>query len=164
MIKEIFEENFEPFYDLIAEIEFGNYYNPNDPSHVTWIKKRISSHFLRGARFFALYVDDDTPAGISAVLIEKMPEGIPCISKKSELLGIVVFPRYRCKGYASQLMKHAEEHSLSCGVYCMYVSTYAARHKTKAFYRSKGYIPVATLPDVNGPDDVGSIYMRKILQ
>jgi len=71
MIKEIFENDFDPFFNLMAEVECGNLFDFGNPNHINWPKKRISVHFYRKTRFFAYYLDDGTPVGFAGLLIEE---------------------------------------------------------------------------------------------
>ena len=163
MIKEILENDFGIFFNLIAEVECGNHFDFSNQKHIQWLKRRIAVHFFRGTNFFCYYLEDGTPVGFAAVLIDKGPEGVCCFGNKAELLDIAIFPEFREKGYGSDLLVYTEEYSRQQGVYCMYMSTYAKDYRVISFYGKNGFIPVATLPDVHGPDDEGMLYMRKIL-
>ena len=58
MIKQIKEDAFvETFFDLMAEVECGDHFDPLNTSHVEWLRKRISIHYFRGACFYAYYRD-----------------------------------------------------------------------------------------------------------
>ena len=163
MIKEILENDFEPFYGLMGEIECGSLFEPDNPRHLEWLKKRVSIHYYRGTRFFALLNDENEPLGIVSVLIEEGAQGVKYQAQSSELTAIGIFPQHRRQGLGSVLLKHAEDFSREFGVYTMYMSTYAAAYDVIAFYGKNGYVPVATLPDVHGPGREGIVFMRKIL-
>ncbi len=164
MIKEISENEFEPLLDLMAEVECGNHFDANNPNHILWLKKRISIHYYRGTRFFAMFDEADTPIGFHGVLIEEGAEGVNCQAQKCELVAIGIFKEFRRKGSGSILLKHAEDFSREAGVYCMFMSTYAAAYDVIAYYGKNGYTPVATLPDIHGPGNEGIVFMRKILR
>jgi len=164
VIKELSNKEFNDiFFKLIAEAECGKHFDINNSNHIAWMKNRINVHFLRGVKFFAYFMKDGTPVGFAALLIEEGLEGVSCSSQKSELLDIAIFPDFRGKGYGSELLNYTEEHSRQSMVYCMYISTYAKKYDVIAFYGKNGFVPVATLPDVHGPNDEGLVYMRKIL-
>ncbi len=146
------------FFNLMAEVECGDRFDFNNPEHIKWLKHLINIDYFRGVKFFAHYLDNKTPVGFLALLVEDK-----IFVKTSEVLDIGLFPKYRNKGYGLILMKYAEEYSRKCGVYCMHVSTYSIRYDIIAFYGKNGFVPVATLPDVNGPKTEGNVFMRKVL-
>lgn len=164
MIKEISENQFEPFFGLMAEVECGNHFDASNPNHINWLKKRISIHYYRGTRFFGMFGEDGTPVGFCGVLIEEGAEGVKCQAQKSELIAIGIFKEFRRMGAGSVLLKHAEDFSKEAGVYCMFMSTYAGAYDVIAYYGKNGYAPVAALPDIHGPGNEGIVFMRKILK
>lgn len=165
MIRQIPEGEFvDTFFDLMAEVECGEHFDSTNAAHVEWVRRRVAVNYFRGARFFAYYLNNKSPVGFAAVLIDKGLEGVPCFGQYTELLDIAVLPQHRGKGYGAELIKHAERLSREAGAYCMYMTTYAGNHKLIAFYGKHGYVPVATMPDVHGPGDEGHVWMRKILR
>jgi ribosomal protein S18 acetylase RimI-like enzyme len=164
MIREIqADELFKYFYRLAAEVECGNHFDFSNPQHDRWLRRQIDIYYYRGAKFFALFLEDGAPAGYGALLIEEPLENAAHSGQRSELLEIGVLNEFRGQGYGTLLLDHAEELSRMKKVYCMYMKTWAKDYAVIAFYGRCGYVPVATLPDVNGPGDEGDIYMRKIL-
>jgi ribosomal protein S18 acetylase RimI-like enzyme len=165
MIRDIAQEElFQYFYRLAAEVDCGNHFDFSNPQHDKWLRKHIALDYYRGARFFAIFLEDSSPVGYGSLLIDEKLEGVALTGQKSELLDIGVLDEFRGKGYGKKLLSHAESVSRESGVYCMYIKTYAKDYKVVAFYGSSGFVPVATLPDVYGPGDEGDIYMRKILR
>lgn len=163
MIREIDQAELEKhFFPLVALVEAGNHFSFSNPQHKAWLKRRIQEHVVRGTRYFAVFDEKDRPIGFAGVLVPERPEGVP-FGRSTELLEIGVFEEYRGRGYGKMLLEHAEELSRESGAYCMYIATYARDSRNIAFYGHHGYIPVATLPDVNGPGDDGNVYMRKII-
>ena len=163
MIKQIDEQEFvEVFFDLFAEVECGDHFDGSNSAHVEWVRKRIAIHFFRGGLFYAYFLDE-VPVGYVAVLIDRGLSGVNCVGECPEVLDIIVLQRYRRKGYGSELLKYAENVARQSGAYCIYLRTYAGNDEAIAFYVKKGYDPVAEHPDVNGPNDRGDLYMRKIL-
>jgi GNAT superfamily N-acetyltransferase len=165
MIRELTEAEFvETFFDLMAEVECGRHFEPGNEAHILWVRRRIAVHYFAGARFFAFEVEDSTPVGFSGILVEEPLEGAAPFGHYSELLDIAILSDYRGKGYGAELLAHAETHARQSGAYCLYIKTYAMSHDRIAFYGRAGFIPVATLPDVHGPGDEGTICMRKLLR
>ncbi len=167
MIHEVPEAEFvETFFDLMAEVECGPHFNPSNQAHVRWVRRRIAVHYFRGARFFALRLDDVAPIGFSAVLVEEALEGVSSspFGHYSELLDIALLPAHRGMGHGQELLVHSELFARQAGAYCMYANTYAKNHDRIAFYGRSGFVPVATLPDVYGPGDEGRVCMRKLLR
>jgi GNAT superfamily N-acetyltransferase len=160
LIQEVSQENFSPFFNLMAEVECGRHFDFNNDKHVKWLQKRIASHFFRGAKFFAQYLDDGRPVGFAALLLD---ESIYEVVRWAELLDIGIFGDVRNCGYGSELLQHTEDYARQAGAHCMYMSTYAKDYKVIAFYGRNGFVPVATLPDVEGAGDEGIVFMRKVL-
>lgn len=164
MFEEIKESEFQPFFDLMGEVELGTHYRKTSPEHVEWVRNKIHVHYLRGVRFFAYYDEKREPMGFFGLLIEKGPSDLRHLHQKSELMDIVIFPGYRGQGTGKLMLDHAEQISRNEGLFCMYMSTYAKDHKVINFYGQNGFVPVATLPDVHGPGDEGMVFMRKLLK
>jgi GNAT superfamily N-acetyltransferase len=163
MIREISIEEFKPFFGLMAELELGDLFNPQNEEHCAWLQKKIDLYFLRGIRFFGLY-ELEEPIGFASLELEKGPSEIPYLGQKSELLHIAITPKKRGKGFGEVLLKHVEQVTREEQAYCMYMATYAKDFKVINFYGKQGFNPVATIPDVHGPNDEGMVYMRKILK
>jgi ribosomal protein S18 acetylase RimI-like enzyme len=164
VFKEIYEENFEKFYPLMAEIEGGNQFEIKNEKHMEWLIRKIHSRFITGAKFFEIYDDKLGSIGMVGILIDPPLEGVSYLGQKSEILDIAIFKNYRGKGYGSKLLSYIEDLIKEYDSYCIYVCTYACNHKAISFYGKNGYVPVAMLPDVNGPGDEGALYMRKIIR
>lgn len=162
-IKELLEENFEPFYSLMAEIEIGDLYNPDNENHIKWLQNKIKMRYGAGTVFFAIYEENNLPVGLMGVQVELPLDGVPYLGQKSEFMDIVVDEQYRNMGYGKALLKYAEKYAKDKGAYCMYAATAAFDYETVLFYGKNDFVPIATLVDVNGPNEDGLLYMRKIL-
>lgn len=164
MIREIDESDvLTHFFSLMAELECGGNFDPANPYHTAWLKKRIALRFIQGAKFFAYFVDTAS-VGFIALLMDEGPEGIQCFGNKAEILDFGLLAEHRSRGYGSALLRHAEQVAREAGAYSLYASTYACSHRAIAFYGRHGLVPVATLPDVHSPGDEGMVYMRKVLR
>ncbi len=159
-IEEIYQDDFGPFVDLMADIEMGDHYHPSNNEHRSWLNKKIARHYFCGTRFYGLYGDDDDIIGLCGLRIEKSPLG----HSISELTDIGIVKEHRRKGYGAILLEHAEKLSREADVYMMYMITDAHEWWNIAFYGKAGFAPVAVLPDIHGPGLEGHIYMRKILK
>jgi len=165
VIREIAEHEFvEAFFPLVAEVECGDHFRHTDPAHVKWLQDRIAVYYRRGARFFARYLDDGTPVGFIALLLDAPLEGVLCFGQYAEILSFGVVRERRGQGHGKELLAHAVSFACGSGAYCLYASTYARSHEVIAFYGRNGFSPVAVLPDVHGPNDEGTVWMRKILR
>ncbi len=161
MIRELTQEDIlETFFDLMIQVESSDAFDMKNSSHVEWLKRKISRRFGCGARFYGYFLEDDTPVGLMGLVIEDNP----MLPGYSEVLDLGVYEKYRCKGIGEKLMNHAEELSRETSVCCLYVCTYSADSKVIAFYGKRGYVPVATHPDVHGTNSEGQVYMRKKLK
>ena len=165
MIKEIQEDDFvHHFFAAFADLECGSKYDPRNPQHVQWVRRRIAIHYFRGARFYACYTDKQVPVGFISVLLDKGLEGVRCFGLWTEILDLLVLESCRGQGYGTALLEQAEKASIEAGACCIYVRTYAGNRDSMTFYIKHGFVPVAMLPDVNGRDDDGDVYLRKILE
>lgn len=162
-IKRILENEFEPFYNMVAEIEIGSMFDPNNEKHLKWIKNKIKIRFASETNFFAIYSSNNDVIGIAGVRVEARLDGVPYLGRNSELTDIVILEEYRNKGYGSNLLKYIEKYAKEKGAYCIYAATAAFDFETVCFYGKNNFIPIATLVDVNGPNEEGALYMRKIL-
>ena len=81
----------------------------------------------------------------------------------AQILDIGVPGIFRGKGLGKQLLMFAEEVARKHKVYCVYLSTYAKAAEPIHFYIRNSYVPVATLPNINGPKKDGNVFLRKIL-
>ena len=113
----------------------------------------------QGGRFYGLFTEDERPIGLMALMIDTSP----LYAGYSELLDIGVNAAYRRRGHGTALVEHALRLSRDAGVHCMLVMTYAGSTDVIRFYGKNGLVPVATIPDVHGPDDEGRIVMRRRL-
>jgi GNAT superfamily N-acetyltransferase len=165
MIRELTQHDLtSTFFDLFAEVECGTHFHADNPRHVAWLRNRIATHIARGTRFYSLYSPSEDPFGFVGVLIEESLNGAECLGPRAEILDIGVVPEHRRKGHGAELLAHAEALAKSAGAYSLYVATWAGSHEAIAFYGKNGYVPVAALPCIHGPDDVGDLYMRKTLR
>lgn len=151
------------FFDLMAFVECGDFFEPSNPQHVAWLEERIHVHYCRGAQVFGAYEADGTPVGFAVLLIEKKLEGADWSGQAAELLDIAVFPRFQGKGWGKELLKYVERVAREAGVYCLYAMTTATSYDVIAFYGRNGLVPVAALPDMHGPGSEGNVVMRKRL-
>ncbi len=164
-IRELNQQTFAAeFFDLMAEVECGNRFDPASPSHAQWLTDRIRKRFAAGARFFAAYSNDGTPVGFAAVQVDPKLEGIPYHGQHSEIVAMGVVTAHRRCGHGSRLLEFSERHARDQGAHCLYVATYAAAQDTIKFYEKNGFVPIATLPDVHGPMAAGNLYLRKLLR
>ena len=160
LIRELDRAGLRPYSDLLGEVEAGARYDPANPDNVRWLEQRLGGHIARGAVFYGLFDDDGSPVGIASLLTERF---LHTEFSVSWLLDLGVMPDQRGKGYGSKLLTHLEEEARRAGSHCFYLWTYAGDHRNVAFYAKNGFVPVATLPDVNGPGAEGDVYMRKLL-
>ena len=147
----------------MASLEAGDHYDPGNPRHVEWVRKQISTQFLRGVKFFACYLGDRTSVGIASLLINARPDGVSDCWRSAELLDIGIFDGLNGKGYGTELLKHVEDFARRAGVYCLFMQTYAYNHQAISFHGRNEYVPVGALPGVHGPDDEGAVFVRKVL-
>jgi len=159
-LREIPETEIGPFFDLIGEIECGDDYDSAIPIHVAWVEETIRRRYGSGVRFYGMYDGGNAPIAVVGMRLDRY---LDHPNPKAELTDVGVFAQYRDKGYGSNLLSLIEGLARQAGVRCLYMCTYADDYRVIAFYGKNGYAPVATIPDMNGPDAKGDVYMRKIL-
>ena len=162
-IRHIAEEHFyQDFLALIIELECGGHYDESNPQHIQWLKNRIQVFYLAKGHAIALY-DEVTPVGFLFLVYDPGLEGVACFGKKATIVMLGLFPAYRSRGYARQLLSEAERYVCTQGCECIYVDTYARNSGAIRFYADNGYFPVAYHPYENGIDDKGQVYLCKEL-
>ena len=160
MIRELnIDEVMADFFSLMVEVEFLGDFDSTNVEHGAWLERKIRRRFGAGARFFGLFGEDGRSMGLCSLIIDDHPE----MAGHSELVDLGVYEEFRRKGHASSLIAYAEDLSRGAKLHCMYIATYAAEAESVAFYGKRGFAPVATLPGLNGPENEGQVYMRKIL-
>lgn len=154
---------FNDFLPLIAELECGRHYDPDNRQHVEWLKRRISTLYLSGGTAICLYSDEGNPIGLLLLVIDTGLEGVPCFGKKATIALFGLFRDYRSKGLGSSLLEEAEAYTREKGGECIYVDTYAGYSRAIRYYVSQGFTPVAYHPGENGITDTGQVYLYKDL-
>lgn len=151
------------FFGLLGELEAGPSFDPSVPSHASWLDRLIAARELLGAQTFAAYTAADEGIGFIALLFDRGPPGFASFGHKVEILDLGLFPQHRGRGVGARLLSRAEEEARSGKFHCLVVATYARQHRAIHFYLREGFVPVATVPDVHGPNDEGMAYLRKLL-
>ena len=159
MIREISQSEFEPFVELMGEVECGTEFDPANPEHDAWIREAISHRYGAGARFYALY-EDDAPAAVAGFVIEKI---LTTKWSRCELLDIGVIKKHRRKGYGTVLLAFVEDQARAAGCWSLHLKTYSADYEAVAFYMRNGYAVVGNVESTNGPDDFGDVWLAKVL-
>jgi GNAT superfamily N-acetyltransferase len=159
-IREVEEPNLGPFFDLMGEVEAGSHFDPANEEHAAWLRERIGRHRGNSVRFYGLYGDHADPLGIIGILIE---DYINIDWRLGYITDLGVIAQHRKHGFGSRLLQFAVELAKRERCYCLYVDTYAGSSDNVAFYARNGFVPVATLPDQNGPGDEGQVWMRQLL-
>ena len=164
MIREISSAELRrDFFSLLGELEAGPSFDQTIPSHASWLDRRVAARELLGARTLAAYTSAGEGIGFIAFLLDQGPPGLVSFGHKVEILDLGLLPQHRGHGVGARLLASAEEHARNGKFYCLVVATYARQHRAIAFYLREGFVPVATVPDVHGPNDEGMAYLRKLL-
>lgn len=163
MIREISREEVGGVFDLMGELEIGASFDEGNDEHIAWLTNKIGAYFFNGVKFFGYFNEEKELIGFIALDVEEPLKGVSWIGKKAEILYIAVYPKYRQKSYGTQLIDYVNQYCRDRGVYCIYVSTAAFNYAVIVFYGKNQYVPVATLPDVHGPNAEGLVCMRKVL-
>lgn len=163
MIKKIDKnELLDSFFSLVAEVEFGDHFDKNNPEHVALLNNVIGKNEAAGCEIFGYYDENDgRPLGFITTVVYRH---LHTSKAECEVLEIGVVKGFRGKGYGSRLLEYIEHHHNNGQIYCILVKTYAGSFDVVHFYGRNGYVPVSVIPDTQGPDDEGTLVMRKPLK
>ena len=158
------DEFLRDFLPLIAELECGKHFDATNPQHVEWIDRRVRALYALSGYALCLYSDGGAAVGFLFLLHDRGLEGVRCFGKKATIAMFGLFPEYRSKGLGALLLREAEARALHHGGECIYVDTYAGNDGAIRFYKREGFTEVAYHPGENGLDDVGQVYLYKVLR
>lgn len=158
MLKEIGEEDMQPFFQLMGDLEVGRHFEPDNKQHIQWLWDKIRRNYGRGVRFFAFCEDDGTPRGIISLLVDDF-----LTFRLGYITHLGVFKEFRGSGYGSRLLSFAVEQARQEHCYCVYLDTYSGNPRNVEFYAKNGFIPAAVIPHANGPGDHGQLWFAKVL-
>ena len=146
-------------YDLVAEVEFGDHFDKANREHANLLRQRVDHHFSNGCEVFGYHEKDtEEPVGyVMTVLTKDM------VADDCEIMEIGVEKESRGKGIGSELLVFVEAHHGKDRLDRIVVRTYAADFEVIHFYGKNGYAPIAVIPGTNGPEDEGTIVMRKLI-
>ena len=158
-LRELSKDTLEPFLPLLAEIECGDHFSPQDPAHEAWLGQIIHAHLASGVRFFGRHGPEGQALGVVGVRVDAklFCEG------SAEITDIGVVVDHRRSGLGAELLRFAVEVARRAAVHAVFARTYAADTGVIAFYGRSQFYPVAVIPGTNGPDDEGTIVMRRRL-
>jgi len=159
MIKKIDKrELLGSFFDLAAEVEFGNHFDKNKPEYTATLHAVVDKHLAVGAEIFGCYTDDSgEPEGFITFVVHRRIRA----KSECEVLEIGVMKKFRRQGIGSELLRFVEKQQNKEAVYCILIKTYAGDSGAIHFYGRNGYPPISVIPDTQGPGDEGTIVMRK---
>lgn len=159
------DDFYEIFLKEIADVECGNHYNENNPQHVQWLKRFISTLYLRGGMALCLFNEENDPIGFIYLLHDKGLENVCCFGKKATIAMFEVKEEHRGKGYGTMLCCEAEKYLRKRGAECLYTDTPDDPDDKRAllFYIKYGFTPIACHPGENGKNDIPQIYLFKYL-
>jgi ribosomal protein S18 acetylase RimI-like enzyme len=147
------------FFELMAEVEAGGWFEMNCSDHVHWLERKISRRIGCGGQFYGTYLPDGQPLGMSCLVIEDHPT----LAGHSEVLDLGVVKSHRRMGHGTRLLRDAESRSIAAGMSCMYLETYAGDATAIAVYEKAGFVRLCERPGANGPDDRGQMLLWKKL-
>ena len=162
MIKYLDQEQFySHFHPLIAEIQCGNHYNPNNEQHVNWLKRKVNSIYSSGGVAICFFSQTGDPAGFLFLIYDSGLEDVQCFGKMASISMFGLYSQYRYKGIGEELLQEAESFIKRNGGECLYVDTYAGSKEAIRSYVKQGFTPVAYHPGVHGLSDQGQVYLYK---
>ncbi len=152
-------ELLESLYDLVAEVELGNHFERGNKEHADLLKQRVDPHFNNGCEVFGYREKGaEGPVGYVMTVVSR-----GMVANDCEIMEIGVEKESRGKGIGSELLAFVEAHHGKDRLDRIVVRTYAADFEVIHFYGKNGYAPIAVIPGTNGPEDEGTIVMRKLI-
>jgi len=111
-----------------------------------------------GVNFYGSFDKEGKSIGFLSLFLDRKIH----FPTNAEVMGMAITSDLRGKGFGSELLQYAEKVAKENNVYVMFMHTYAKDQKAISFYGKNGFEPVATIPDIYGPDE-DNVYMRKII-
>ena len=151
------------FFPLIVGLWYGDKYNPSNPQHVKWVKRKIHVTFENFSVALCAYTEENEPIGFFWYKHDTGLEGVRFSGKDAHIISCELFEKYQRQGIGTMLLEEVCKRVKANGGECLYTDTYAANDDSMLFYIKRKFIPAALLPGLNGVDDDGQVFMYRKL-
>lgn len=159
MVLQYLDENtfYKTFLNEIKETMGLTHYNPDNNTHVDWLKKRLKILSVSGAKSICLFSDYDMPIGFITYTFDRGLDGVYA-NDKADINLLAVKEHHRGKGYGSMMIMEVEKILREQGAVYLCVDTYDDENDRSAitFYIKNGFTPITRHPN-------GQIYFYKKL-
>lgn len=164
IIRECDERQFsKDFFPLIVDLWYADKYNPQNPQHAAWVKRKIHVTFQDFSVALCAYTDDEEPIGFFWYKHDTGLENVSFTGKDAHIISCGLFEPFQRQGIGTMLLNEMCKRIKDNGGECVYTDTYTANDDSMIFYIKRGFIPVALLPGLNGIQDEGQVFMyRKV--
>jgi GNAT superfamily N-acetyltransferase len=151
------------FLPMIIDLWCADKYNSGNTQHVEWLGRKIHASFMDFGVALCAYTDEDEPIGYIWYKHDTGMEGVSFSGKNANILQMGLFDQFQRQGIGTKLLEEACCRIKSAGGECLYTDTYAKNDDSMIFYIKRKFIPVAYHPGEDGINDLGQVYLYRIL-
>jgi ribosomal protein S18 acetylase RimI-like enzyme len=151
------------FFPLLAELWYGDQYDPDNQQHVQWIQKKIHATFELFSTALCAYTDHNEPMGFLWYRHDTGLEGVALSGKDAHIISFGLFNEFKRQGVGTALVDEACKRIKQNGGECLYTDAHAANDNAMVFYIKRQFVPVALLPGLNGSDGEGQVFLCRKL-
>jgi ribosomal protein S18 acetylase RimI-like enzyme len=158
------EEKFKKdFLPMIIYLWCGNKFNSNNSQHNKWLNQKINASFVDFGIALCAYTDEDEPIGYIFYKHDTGMDGVNISGKDAHIIQFGLYEKHRNKGIGTKLLDEACKNIKDNEGECLYTDTYSKNNDSMIYYIKRGFIPIAYHLGENGINDLGQIYLYKIL-
>lgn len=156
----VFRNEFMP---MIVDLWCGDKYNPQNKQHVEWLDRKIRASFVNFGIVLCAYTDEHEPVGYIWYKHDTGMQGVSFSGKDAHIIQMGLFEQFQRQGIGTKLLDAACKSIKAAGGECLYTDTYADNDDSMMFYIKRKFIPVAYHPGEDGTNDLGQVYLYKVL-
>lgn len=123
------------------------------------VKRLIDVEVARGTIYLVGRVGGAI-AGFVGVAVD--PTGRARSLEPGQVIDLAIYPKYRRKGYATELMRRAERQAVEAGEPMLWLTTDGQNAGLTNFYVGLGYRLVSVVPDWYGPGTAKAYYRKDL--
>ncbi|MCL2461893.1 MAG: GNAT family N-acetyltransferase [Defluviitaleaceae bacterium] len=151
------------FLPIVIDLWCGDKFNAENRQHTEWLDKKIHVTFENFSVALCAYTDEGEPIGFIWYRHDTGMEGVSFSGKDAHIIQIGLYDRFQRQGIGTQLLDEACRMVKEAGGECLYTDTYAGSRDAMAFYVKSNFIPIACQPGENGLNDLGQVYLYRLL-
>jgi len=153
----------DDFLPMIIDLWCGDKFISENPQHAAWLDRRIHASFVNFGVALCAYTDAGEPMGYLWYRYDTGMEGVSFSGKDAHIIQLGLYEQFQGQGVGTKLLDRACESIKAAGGECLYTDTYADNDDSMLFYIKRKFIPVAYHPGEDGVNDLGQVYLYKVL-